>query len=103
MTEEGCSSLASILELEKLDLSATGIGNDGILDLCAPKQIVRMKLVELKLAFNAQMTEEALVTLATHMPSLELLDIRHTDIEKQDFKEIFRDVEKNGTKIVGGG
>lgn len=105
VTEESCKHLANIFELEKLDLSATGIGNDGIQDLVAqdPKRLVRLRLQVLKLSFNAQMTEESLSLLATHMPSLERLDIRYCDLEKNDFKELFRDLERNSTKIEGGG
>jgi Ran GTPase-activating protein (RanGAP) involved in mRNA processing and transport len=97
--------LANVFELEKLDLSATGIGNEGIRDLLAqdPKRLVRLKLQDLKLSFNSNMTDESLSLLATHMPSLKTLDIRYCEIEKNDFKEIFRQLTRNGTKVEGGG
>ena len=49
------------------------------------------------------MTEKSLDLLATHMPSLKTLDIRHCDLEKNDNKETFLQFKENGTEVTGGG
>lgn len=103
ISEMACRDLANIHELQTLDLSATGMGNQGIHDLLAqdPKRLTRLQLTDLRLPFNAAMTEESLALLATHMPSLKTLDIRHCDLDKNDAKETFRMLTQNGTEVTG--
>jgi hypothetical protein len=105
ISEKACRDLANIHELESLDLSATGIGNQGIQDLLVedPRRLTRLQLVHLKLPFNAAMTGKSLALLATQMPSLKTLDIRHCDLDKNDSKETFLQFKENGTEVMGGG
>lgn len=96
--------MANILKLEKLDLSATGLSDEGMANLLRQdsKRLVRLQLQELKVCFNAAMTDKSLSLLAAHVPCLKTLDIRHCDIKKTDSKETFRELKKNGTQITGG-
>jgi Ran GTPase-activating protein (RanGAP) involved in mRNA processing and transport len=96
--------LANIQELQKLDLSATGIGNAGIRYLVGlkEKRARPLKLQDLSLRFNEELTEESLSLLAARMPTLEALDIRHCQLDKNDAKETFRLLKQNGTKVEGG-
>lgn len=105
ISEKACRDLANIHELESLDLSATGIGNQGIQDLLVedPRRLTCLQLVHLKIPFNAAMTGKSLALLATHMPSLKTLDIRHCDLDKNDNKETFLQFKENGTEVTGGG
>jgi len=105
ITEDGCKDLANVYELEKLDLSATGLSDKGMKDLIAedPKRLARLRLQDLKVGFNSAMTEESLSLLATHVPSLKTLDIRYCELDKNEAKEAFRLLQRNGTTVTGGG
>lgn len=105
ITEEGCKHLSKIYELEKLDLTATGLGDEGMKDLLAEdsKRLVRLRLQDLKVGFNSDMTEKSMALLATHMSSLKTLDIRYCEIDKNEAKDSFQVLKRNGTEITGGG
>jgi hypothetical protein len=104
VTDHGCGELAKIQELQKLDLSATGVGNAGIHDLVGlkEKRALPLKLQYLSLRFNEECTEESLSLLAARMPTLVALDIRHCQLDKNVSKETFRLLKQNGTKVEGG-
>lgn len=98
---EGCLELAQLDQLKKLDLSATGLGDEGIRLLLDGNKWSqqRIALQELRLRFNGDMTGKSLSLLALHMPMLKTLDIGHCQIEKGEAKEAYRQLKQNGTKI----
>ena len=103
ITEKGCRDLATIHKLQTLDLSATGLGDEGIQNLLTRGKFTRLQLEELRLRFNSDMTEQSLSLLATHMTCLKILDIRHCEVNKNDAKATFLQLQRNGTVVEGGG
>ena len=98
ITSEGCKHLAKLSLLEELDLSATDIGNDGILNLIPKDKSSNIQI--LRIRFVRDLTQQTLLYLEENAPNLRLLDITSSGLHRENSIVAFRLLKLRGVTVL---